>query len=103
MIRLKLILPMLAFVLAIGMSFAFKNEPIVADNVIFYQGQPVEVGVDCLGNSNDCEIQLTDDAGNDIPGERYQVFGLDAEGDYTIELKTDSFDPIKVPLSTLDN
>lgn len=60
--NLKLVLPMLAFVLAIGLSFAFAdaNEAVVQG---YYEASPGNwqaVNVDCEGSS-DCKIRFLPD------------------------------------------
>lgn len=60
--NLKSILPMLAFVLAIGMSFAFVNatgEDYYEDGVVIIGGDPYTVDVNCNSQSqNECQVEI---------------------------------------------
>ena len=58
--KLKLILPMLAFVLAIGMSFAFSNRA-PGDLVIKIDGQRYESPINCDGSGNNCTTWISKD------------------------------------------
>jgi len=103
MSKIKFVLPMLAFVLAIGMSFAFTaNEDVVMDDqAVLINGVAYRADTNCEGISHNCEIQLTDENGTPLEGEVYQVFGLDSDGQYTIPLKSDSDEPTEVVKTTL--
>jgi|SRR5690606_3751777 len=62
MSKIKFVLPMLAFVLAIGMSFAFTSateEGFYSIGYIELDGQWYEVNVDCQTTSDyKCEVQI---------------------------------------------
>jgi len=62
MFKLKFVLPMLAFVLAIGMSFAFTNateDDFYATGYVELDGQWYQVDVDCQTTSDyKCEVQI---------------------------------------------
>lgn len=60
MFKLKFILPMFAFVLAIGMSFAFTSEA-PGDLVIEIDGQLYESPINCGEGPLDCTTQITKD------------------------------------------
>ena len=63
--NLKTILPMLAFVLAIGMSFAFVNatgEDYYATGYIELDNQWYGVNVDCTVEDENCKVILQGDA-----------------------------------------
>ena len=90
--NLKLMLPMMAFIMAIGMSFAFNNSDYLLAE---------EVNANCNGETFNCRIQLTDQSGDPIPNEVYQVYGPDATGEYTVLLKSESEEPIPVSASSL--
>ncbi len=69
--KLQLILPMLAFIFAIGMSFAFVEataEDYYATGFIELDDTWYEVDVDCETGSNDCEAEIQGE-----PGETYPV------------------------------
>ena len=57
---LKVMLPMLAFVLAIGMSFAFSNRA-PGDLVVEIDGQLYESPINCNGTAMDCTTWITKD------------------------------------------
>src|SRR5690606_844753 len=63
--KLKFILPMLAFVLAIGMSFAFTNKPAVVSG--YYEispGNRVQISnVNCPDGSFNCTVQFVNKNG----------------------------------------
>ncbi|MDO6602104.1 DUF6520 family protein [Arenibacter palladensis] len=59
--KLKLILPMMAFIFAIGLSFAFMGDT-GSGAWINYNGVPTELELDpCQGNGNDCKVVFEDD------------------------------------------
>jgi len=78
--KLKLILPMLAFIMAIGMSFAFVNatdENYYASGFVEIDGDPYPVEVDCDNPSSlTCKVNIqglpnnpytiTDSSGNPL-------------------------------------
>ncbi|WP_417197981.1 DUF6520 family protein [Bizionia sp.] len=100
--NLKLMLPMMAFIMAIGMSFAFNNSDyLLAEEVVKIGGTTYEVNANCNGETFNCRIQLTDQSGDPIPNEVYQVYGPDATGEYTVLLKSESEEPIPVSASSL--
>ncbi|MBC9795375.1 DUF6520 family protein [Sinomicrobium weinanense] len=64
--HLKLVLPMLAFVLAIGLSFAFVSEDeALVTGYYGPSGSRLPIQVDCDSGINECEIQFVDE--NDQP------------------------------------
>ncbi|WP_417359636.1 DUF6520 family protein [Galbibacter sp.] len=58
--NIKLILPMLAFVLAIGMSFAFTSEA-PDDLVILIDGVKYQSPIDCQGDGQNCTTWISKD------------------------------------------
>jgi len=65
--NLKTILPMLAFVLAIGMSFAFVNEDeTIAEGYYGPAGNRTKITVNCDEGNHDCRIQFVDQSGDPI-------------------------------------
>jgi len=60
MFKLKFILPMFAFVLAIGMSFAFTSEA-PGDLVIEIDGQYYQSPINCTGTGLDCTANILKD------------------------------------------
>lgn len=102
MSKIKFVLPMLAFVLAIGMSFAFTNaNEEDSSQAIIVHGVAYEANVNCGGQSENCMIQLTDENNLPIQGEIYQVLGADSQGNYTVAIKSNSADPFYVRASAL--
>lgn len=95
--NLKTILPMLAFVLAIGMSFAFVSE----DDAYFTAyvndaGTWTAVNVNCPDGNNNCTIQFVDKDGNALSGilDVYPIPSfVDEEGDPVEPLKSVNFKP----------
>src|SRR5690606_24518595 len=62
--KLKVILPMLAFVLAIGLSFAYvKADNAVLTAYVNDSGTWIAVDVDCPGNGSTCKVQFVDENG----------------------------------------
>lgn len=62
--KLKLILPMLAFIFAIGMSFAFVDatpEDYYATGFIQLDGTWYQVDVDCDSGLDECQVILEGD------------------------------------------
>jgi len=62
--NLKLILPMLVFIFAIGMSFAFENstaEDYYATGFIQLDGTWYQVDVDCETGVEECKVILEED------------------------------------------
>lgn len=62
--KFKFILPMLAFIMAIGMSFAFVNasgEDLYASGTIFIDGNPYAVEVNCSSGEENCLVTLEGD------------------------------------------
>jgi len=75
--NLKSILPMLAFVLAIGMSFAFTSEA-PGDLVLEIDGVLYQSPIDCQGQGQDCTAIISKDGVE----QEVQVMRENANGDY---------------------
>ena len=71
--NLKSILPILAFVLAIGMSFAFVNADENTAVTGWYgdQNERKPIQVECEDGSFQCQIQLVDEANNPVGGPQF--------------------------------
>src|SRR5690606_29937515 len=93
--NLKTILPMLAFVLAIGMSFAFVNSEVDEAVTGWYgpQNDRSLINVDCSGSLFDCKVQfIHPDGSSDGPLEL--IYPNETS---LIPLKASSIEPIKMP------
>ena len=94
---------MLAFVLAIGMSFAFVSE----DDVYFTayvndSGTWTAVNVDCPEGNNNCTIQFVDEDGDALSGilDVYPIPSFfDENGDPVEALKSVNLDPELIKVS----
>ena len=65
--KLRMILPMLAFVLAIGMSFAYVNaEKSMFPAYVYDSGVWTAVDVNCPGTGRNCTVQFVDEFGNPL-------------------------------------
>tara|TARA_R110000868_G_scaffold185635_1_gene427630 strand:+ start:286 stop:570 length:285 start_codon:yes stop_codon:yes gene_type:complete len=68
--KLKLILPMLAFVFAIALSFAFVNataDDFYATGYVIIEGQPYDVDTNCNSQStSDCKVRIENLSGTFI-------------------------------------
>lgn len=65
--KLKLILPMLAFIMAVGLSFAFEKDNRNALNGYVYDsGDWIEVDVLCIGTAHTCTVQFVDEFDNPV-------------------------------------
>lgn len=90
--KLKLILPMLAFVLAIGMSFAFTSateDDYYATGFIQLEGTWYEVDVNCTNGDENCYAVLKGDEN----GMDHQVFNAPNGA----PLKNITEDPTEIP------
>ena len=81
MFKLKFVLPMLAFVLAIGMSFAFTSEA-PGDLVIEIDGQLYESPINCPGDGLNCIAKISKD-GEEL---EVQVLREMPDGSYAPEM-----------------
>ena len=87
--NLKSILPMLAFVLAIGMSFAFvgaTGENYYATKYIQVPGGWATITIDCPDGDGECLVQFND---NPTPLNVYDSKSVSdpAEGNSTVEVR----------------
>src|SRR5690606_38106908 len=93
--NLKTMLPILAFVLAVGMSFAFVDSSSNTGRFIqLSDGTPYELqtGVDCENDEqllNNCEVIVE----NQDPQGPYQVY---EDSGFTMPIKTNSITPIVI-------
>ncbi|MBO3100262.1 DUF6520 family protein [Gelidibacter pelagius] len=70
--KLKMILPMLAFVMAVGLSFGFVDTTVSPENGYIYKDSAwQQVDVMCGTGSQDCRVKFSPN------GEVYQVFDAD--------------------------
>ncbi|RAV27714.1 DUF6520 family protein [Sinomicrobium soli] len=102
--KFKFILPVVAFVMAIGMSFAYVkvSENVALIEVIERGGAYWQVDVQCNDIVPDCQVQLTDDSGVDLPGELYPVFIYDTATGNTVPALDSSGIPKKFRESDLE-
>ncbi|MGS2737752.1 DUF6520 family protein [Sinomicrobium sp. M5D2P17] len=78
--RLKLILPSLAFVLAIGLAFAIEHKA-PGDLVLEIDGVLYNSPIDCDGSGQNCTAQILKDGAV----QEFQVLRETATGDYEPE------------------
>ena len=92
MFKLKFVLPMLAFVLAIGMSFAFTNateDDYYATGFIQLEGTWYQVDVNCSTGDKACYATLNGDE-NEV---EHQVY----DAPNGVPLKNITDDPTEIP------
>ena len=101
--KLKFILPVVAFVMAVGLSFAFNTENYQTEpEAVNISGNLFGVDANCEGGAFTCRVQLLDTSGNPIPGAVYPVFGYNADtGEYDITLQQSTSEPKEIPQSSL--
>ena len=95
MFKFKFVLPMLAFVLAIGMSFAFTDAEVDEAVVGWYgpQYDRVQINVNCTGSLTDCTVQFIHEDGS-LDGGIELIYPNETS---LTPLRSSSSEPIKMP------
>lgn len=75
--NVKFIIPMLAFVMAIGLSFAVEHK-VPGDIVLEIDGVLYQSPIDCQGQGQDCTVHISKDG----TVQKVQVLRETANGDY---------------------
>lgn len=100
--KLKMILPMLAFVLAIGLSFAnVKDNNTVQTGYVYDSGIWTMINSPCEGNGYTCKIRFVDGNGNPLSDE-LDVYPIpafkDDEGNTVVPLKSSSPNAVDIQI-----
>ncbi|WMQ62098.1 DUF6520 family protein [Imtechella halotolerans] len=89
--KLRMILPMLAFVLAIGMSFAYVKADlaVIQGYIETSPGVWESVDVNCINGNKECRVVFSSD-----PNTVYMVYPVQNPGEDDKPLTSSSLDPI---------
>lgn len=91
--KLRMILPMLAFVLAIGMSFAYVKADlaVIQGYIETSPGVWESVNVNCVDGDDECKVYFSSD-----PNTIYTVYRVMNPGQDDLPLKSSSPHPIEL-------
>lgn len=92
--NVKFIIPMLAFVMAIGLSFAVEHK--APGDILVIDGIEYHSPIDCQGQDENCTVKISKD-GVEM---KVQVLRQNSDGDY-VPATTGAQDPTVYPFSAL--